>query len=103
DVGWLGRGSGGAGLGGGRDASLTLDLSALAAILGPAARDGGGGSAVVAYTQVRYTPLALTPDDHPEPVTLAETRVWRPKLADWDLVSDDRHELVDEFARLRSR
>jgi len=87
----------------GKRTSLTLDLSGLAATLGPAAHDTGGSSAVVAYMQVRYTPVGLTADDRPEPVTLAETRVWRPKLADWDLVGDDRHELVDEFARLRSR
>jgi len=95
------RSSRSARLGRGKDASLTLDLSGLAAVLGPAAHDSGGGSAVVAYTQVRYTPLALTADDRPEAVTLAETRVWRPKLADWELVSDDRHELVEEFARTR--
>jgi hypothetical protein len=83
----------------GKDAGLTLDLSGLSTLLAPAARDAGGTSAVVAYMQVRYTPAALTATDRPEPVTLAETRVWRPKLADWELVSDDRHELVDEFVR----
>ena len=86
-------------LGRGKDAILTLDLSGLATALGPAAHDTGGASAVVAYMQVSYTPVAVTPADRPAPVTLTETRVWRPKLADWDLVSDDRHELVDEFVR----
>ena len=86
-------------LGRGKDAILTLDLSGLATALGPAAHDTGGASAVVAYMQVSYTPVAVTPADRPAPVTLTETRVWRPKLADWDLVSDDRHELVDEYVR----
>ena len=103
DVKSVARSSRSARLGRGKDASVTLDLSGLEATLGPAAHDSGGGSAIVAYMQVRYTPLALTADDRPAPVTLAETRVWRPKLADWDLVADDRHELVDEFARTRSR
>ena len=103
DVKSVAKSSRSARLGRGKDASLTLDLSGLPETLGPAAHDTGGNSAVVAYMHVRYTPLALTADDRPVPVTLAETRVWRPKFTDWELVADDRHELVDEFARTRSR
>lgn len=82
----------------GKDESFTLDLSCLATAFGPAAHDTGGAPALVGSVKVHYTPVAFTPADWPEPVTLTETPLWRPRRADQDL-SDDPHALVDEFVR----